>query len=248
MEKTHPKKGKTWNHLNWFKSVFITINHKNQIEFNQAKKMKVLFLFSSVYCASSAKMLFFYGHTQDRAFGSYHSTMKNLHLHTTLVDGPQPKQIFWRSKCFFFSSTAVVNFYYKFLWLFNSFSHFCWVLVVGGFSYRSNENKIKKKNCWSNSSSFNIIDTISLFWCVTCCRLLHFFGFSKKNHKIDFFVHLWCYIFFIFANDLKSPPHTNGLWSHKAYFFLYTYIQGILLLQEDPSSLSIFFWCWTYTK
>lgn len=81
----------------------------------------------------------------------------------------------------FFSSTAVVNFYYKFLWLFNSFSHFCWVVVVGGFSYRSNENKIKKKNCWSNSSSFNIIDTISLFWCVTCCRLLHFFGFSKKK-------------------------------------------------------------------
>lgn len=102
-EKTHLKKGKTWNHLNWFKSVFITINHKNQIDFNQAKKMKVLFLFSSVYCASSAKMLFlFYDHTQDRAFGSYHSTMKNLHLHTTLVDGPQPKQIYWRSKCFFF--------------------------------------------------------------------------------------------------------------------------------------------------
>lgn len=117
MEKTHLKKGKTWNHLNWFKSVFITINHKNQIDFNQAKKMKVLFLFSSVYCASSAKMLFFYDHTQDRAFGSYHSTMKNLHLHTTLMDGPQPKQIFWRSKCFF-SSTAVVNFtinFYDFL-------------------------------------------------------------------------------------------------------------------------------------
>lgn len=121
----------------------------------------------------------------------------------------------------FFSSIAVVNFYYKFLWLFNSFSHFCWVfVVVGGFSYRSNENKIKKKNCWSNSSSFNIIDTISLFWCVTCCRLLHFFGFSKKNHKIDFFVHLWCYIFFIFANELKSPPKRTvcGAIKHISFY------------------------------